>query len=90
MASDPPLRNALFATRAVSSGTSGHGFGCIDMMTRFCGPERGQGNRTAAANDRDQHHNQRARHHAACYGSVTELGSRISPPHKPARRSIGR
>ena len=43
MASDPPLRNALFATRAVSSGTSGHGFGCIDTMTRFCGRIRGQG-----------------------------------------------
>ena len=33
MASDPPLRNALLATREVSAGTSGHGCGCIDMTT---------------------------------------------------------
>jgi hypothetical protein len=33
-----PFRNAFLATRAVAAGTSGHGFGCIDMTTRFCGP----------------------------------------------------
>ena len=43
IASDP-LRNARLATLAVSAGTSGHGCGCIDMMTRFCGREQRRNN----------------------------------------------
>jgi hypothetical protein len=42
IASDP-FRNARLATLAVPAGTSGHGRGCIDMMTRFCGREQEQG-----------------------------------------------
>ena len=38
--SDPCFLNALFATWAVTAGTSGHGFGCIDMTTRSCRRER--------------------------------------------------
>jgi hypothetical protein len=33
---------------AVPAGTSGHGCGCIDMMTRFCGREQEQGKAPAA------------------------------------------
>ena len=47
IASDP-FRNARFATLAVLAGTSGHGCGCIDMMTRFCGREQEQGKAPAA------------------------------------------
>ncbi|HJY69314.1 MAG TPA: hypothetical protein VJ254_21550 [Streptosporangiaceae bacterium] len=47
IASDP-LRNARFATLAVPAGTSGHGSGFIDMMTRFCGREQEQGKTPAA------------------------------------------
>ena len=42
IASDP-FRNAFLATLTVSAGTSGHGRGCIDMVTRFCGREGGRG-----------------------------------------------
>ena len=42
MASDPPLPNAAFATRAVAAGTSGHGCGCNDMTTPSRGRERRQ------------------------------------------------
>jgi len=42
IASDP-FRNARFAILAVLAGTCGHGCGCIDMMTRFCGREQEQG-----------------------------------------------
>jgi hypothetical protein len=68
MGSDPPLRNALFATRAVSSGTSGHGLGRIDMMTRFCGREREQGKTPATADDHDRRHIRHPSHRAACRG----------------------
>ena len=47
IASDP-FRNARLATLAVPAGTSGHGCGCIDMMTRFCGREQEQGKAPAA------------------------------------------
>jgi len=47
IASDP-FRNARLATLAVPAGTSGHGRGCIDMMTRFCGREQEQGKAPAA------------------------------------------
>ena len=47
IASDP-FRNARFAIFAVPAGTSGHGCGCIDMMTRFCGREQEQGKAPAA------------------------------------------
>jgi hypothetical protein len=45
-----PLRNAFFTTRAVSAGTPGHGFGCIDMTNPILRPTRQQGrhNTTAA------------------------------------------
>jgi hypothetical protein len=77
IASDPPLRNAARATRAVSSGTSGHGPGCIDMMTRFCGRERGQGKVPATADDHGRHHIRRLRHRPAGHGSVTALSNRV-------------
>ena len=47
MASDP-FRNARQAILAVPAGTAGHGCGCIDMMTRFCGREQEQGKTSAA------------------------------------------
>ena len=47
IASDP-FRNARLAILAVLAGTSGHGCGCIDMMTRFCGREQEQGKASAA------------------------------------------
>ena len=36
------LPERRFATLAVPAGTSGHGCGCIDMMTRFCEQEQEQ------------------------------------------------
>ena len=42
IASDP-FRNARFATLAVLAGTSGHGCGCIDMMTPILRPGTGTG-----------------------------------------------
>jgi hypothetical protein len=47
IASDP-FRNARLAILAVLAGTSGHGCGCIDMMTRFCGREQEHGKAPAA------------------------------------------
>ena len=49
----PPVLERLRATRAVSAGTCGHGRGCIDMATRFCGRERGKHRRRGRDRDRD-------------------------------------
>ncbi|MGH3394437.1 MAG: hypothetical protein ACRDPO_07080, partial [Streptosporangiaceae bacterium] len=40
------------AIRAVSSGTSGQGRGCIDMTTPFCGQAREEGGRTKIMDQR--------------------------------------
>ena len=37
-----PLTGRRLRHPGGSSGTSGHGRGCIDMMTRFCGQARGR------------------------------------------------
>ena len=58
IASDP-FRNARLATLAVPAGTSGHGCGCIDMMTRFCDREQEQGNITGRNPDDDPDHARR-------------------------------
>jgi putative transposase len=41
---------------AVLAGTSGHGCGCIDMMTRFCDREQEHGKTTGRNADDDPHH----------------------------------
>ena len=58
IASDP-FRNAFLATLTVSAGTSGHGRGCIDMVTRFCGREGGRG-RAGRRKDHEHHQDQDA------------------------------
>jgi hypothetical protein len=44
---------------AVSAGTSGHGRGCIDMVTQFCGREQ-EGERARRRKDHEHHQDQDA------------------------------
>ena len=62
VASAPDLirwRNALFTIRAVSAGTSGHGCGCIDMITPSCGREHERGKGTGRNADYGPRHSRR-------------------------------
>jgi hypothetical protein len=68
-----PFRNALLATLAVSAGTSGHGRGCMDMMTRFCS-RTGEGKSTGRKKDHEHHHD----HHPDAAPHATKLANRVT------------